>query len=72
MGSLLIDCMPNQTYQISAKAHTNNIIVWDIYGKRTNDGIEEGPVESIDAGIFSVSLNSLKESWEKFCPSFHQ
>ena len=38
----------------------------------TNDVLEEDLVESIDADMFSVSLNSLKESWENFFPGFHQ
>ena len=45
-------------YKSTYKQH----LVLNIYGKRTNDVLEEGLVESIDADIFSASLNSLKES----------
>ena len=46
------------------KASNKKEIIWDIYGKRTSDILEEGTADGTDSYNFHAKLLSLQPPWQ--------
>ena len=52
------------------KASYKQQLLWDIYGKRSNETFQEGLADSEDVDDFVAKLASLKPRWDKLCGGF--
>ena len=69
---LAIDkCHQKSKISDDRKASYKKEIIWDIYGKRTNDTLEKGIAEASDSDLFNARLLSLQPRWDKLCPGFY-
>ena len=53
------------------KASNKQNILWDIYGKRTDDVFQQGLADAEDVDEFNAKLMSLKPRWDKLCTGFY-